>query len=79
MLTTALTTVAPKIAKLVAMLASDRDGEVLGAVRAIARTLKAASADFNDLAAAVARAEPPGRETPCVGQTSIRPNARHGS
>ena len=42
-MTTALTTVAPKIAKLVPMLASDRDGEVLGAVRALGRTLKAAT------------------------------------
>jgi hypothetical protein len=42
-----------KVAKLVRMLASDRDGEVLSAVGALRRTLGAGGADINDMAAAV--------------------------
>lgn len=47
----------PKLAKLIAVLSSDRDGEVVATVRAIGRTLKGAGADFHDLAKA-ATAEP---------------------
>jgi hypothetical protein len=43
-----------KVAKLVRMLASDRDGEVLAAVAALKRTLAAGGADLNDMAAAIA-------------------------
>jgi hypothetical protein len=39
-----------KVAKLVRLLASDRDGEVLAAVAALKRTLVASDADLNDLA-----------------------------
>jgi hypothetical protein len=42
-----------KVAKLVRLLASDRDGEVLAAVAALKRTLGAGGADINDLAAAL--------------------------
>lgn len=56
----------PKLAKLIAVLSSDRDGEVVATVRAIGRTLKGAGADFHDLAkaataepAAARRASPP--------------------
>jgi hypothetical protein len=49
----ALAPVAPKLAKLIPMLGSDRDGEALATVRAIERTLKAAGLDFHALAAAV--------------------------
>ena len=56
----------PKLAKLIAVLSSDRDGEVVATVRAIGRTLQGAGADFHDLAkaataepAAARRASPP--------------------
>jgi hypothetical protein len=39
-----------KVAKLVRLLASDRDGEVLATVAALKRTLAASGADLNDLA-----------------------------
>jgi hypothetical protein len=42
-----------RIAKLVRLLASDRDGEVLAAVAALKRTLAAGGADINDMAAAM--------------------------
>lgn len=42
-----------KVAKLVRMLASDRDGEVLAAVAALKRTLGAGGADINDMADAL--------------------------
>ena len=56
---TALTTVGPKLSKLIPLLASDKDGEVVATARAIGRTLAQAGADFHDLAAAIARTEPP--------------------
>jgi hypothetical protein len=43
--------IASKISKLLPLLASDKDGEVLGAARAIHRTLQSAGADLHDLAA----------------------------
>jgi hypothetical protein len=46
----ALTTVAPMIGKLIRLLASDRDGEVVASARALHRTLRNAGLDFNDLA-----------------------------
>src|SRR5262245_38313276 len=42
-----------KIAKLVRMLGSDNDGEVVASARAIGRMLEASSLDFNDLGDAV--------------------------
>lgn len=44
------TTILPRVAQLVRLFSSDRDGEVLGAVRAIGRTLNASGADFHALA-----------------------------
>jgi hypothetical protein len=44
------TTISSTVAKLIALLASDRDGEVLGAVAAMRRTLASESLDLNDLA-----------------------------
>ena len=41
------------MAKLIRLLASDVDGEVLAAVRALGRTLKAGGCDFHDLAGLV--------------------------
>jgi hypothetical protein len=43
-----------KVGKLVRLIASDRDGEVLAAVAALKRTLAAGGADINDMAAAIA-------------------------
>jgi hypothetical protein len=43
-----------KVAKLLRLLASNHDGEVLGAVCALKRTLAAGGADLNDMAAAIA-------------------------
>ena len=43
----------PALAKLIRLLASDVDGEVLAAVRALGRTLKASGCDFHDLAGLV--------------------------
>lgn len=42
-----------RVVKLLPMLASDKDGEVIAAVRAIDRTLKSARNDWHDLADAV--------------------------
>jgi hypothetical protein len=42
-----------KLAKLVPMLSSDRDGERIGAVSAIDRVLKSANLDWHDLAAQI--------------------------
>ncbi len=42
--------VRPVLAKLVRLLASDSDGEALGAVRALGRALRANGLDFHDLA-----------------------------
>ena len=39
----------PKVALLIPMLGSDQDGEVIGAARAIERTLKAVGCDWHDL------------------------------
>jgi hypothetical protein len=45
---------AEKAAKLIRLLGSDRDGEVLGAVHALRRTLDSAGHDLHSLAAIVA-------------------------
>lgn len=44
---------APKLKKLIPLLSSDQDGEVVAAVRALGRTLKAAGSDFHTLAEAM--------------------------
>jgi hypothetical protein len=51
----ALAPIAPKLAKLLPVLASPADGEVVGAARAIDRTLRANGCDWHDLAAALER------------------------
>jgi hypothetical protein len=48
----ALPTIAPKITKLLPMLSSSHDGEVVNTARAIERTLKGAGLDWHDLAKA---------------------------
>jgi hypothetical protein len=40
---------APKLAKLIPLLGSDKDGEVVAAARAIGRALQSAKADWHDL------------------------------
>jgi hypothetical protein len=62
---TALSPIAPKLAKLLPLLASDKDGEVVATARAIGRTLEAAGADFHDLAALISpesTPQPSGRQ-----------------
>lgn len=49
----ALAPVAPRLARLLRLLASDQDGEVIAAACAIGRTLKSVALDFHDLARAV--------------------------
>jgi hypothetical protein len=46
-----LATLTPRLGKLIPLLGSDRDGEVIGAARAIDRLLKSAGRDWHDLAA----------------------------
>jgi hypothetical protein len=48
----------PAVAKLIRLLASDVDGEVLAAVRALGRALKASGGDFHDLASIVEAPSP---------------------
>ena len=45
------TMLTPRLGKLVVLLGSDRDGEVIGAARAIDRVLKSSGRDWHDLAA----------------------------
>jgi hypothetical protein len=49
----ALVPIAGKVAKLIRLLASDRDGEVLSAVAALRRALESAGSDLHELAKAV--------------------------
>jgi len=56
---TDLKPIAGKLANFVRLLASDKDGEVVGAARALDRVLKSIGADFHDLAD---RVERPGGE-----------------
>jgi methionine synthase II (cobalamin-independent) len=48
----------------VRLLASNRDGEVLAAARALARILRSVGSDFHDLAALIESAEPAAGERP---------------
>jgi hypothetical protein len=48
----------PRIGQLIRLLASDKDGEVVAAARALGRTLKGIDQDFHDLAASVENATP---------------------
>ncbi|KAB0680068.1 hypothetical protein F6X38_09665 [Aureimonas leprariae] len=51
----ALAPIAPKLSKLLPLLGSDKDGEVIATARAIGRTLSAAGLDFHALAEAIER------------------------
>jgi hypothetical protein len=46
-------TITPTLAKLIVMLSSDRDGEILATVAAIGRVLAANRVDWHDFAAAM--------------------------
>lgn len=48
-----LVEIAPKLSKLIPLLASDQPGEVVSAAAAIQRTLKSAGCDFHDLVNAI--------------------------
>ena len=50
--------IAPKLSKLIPMLATDHDGEVVATVRAISRTLKGAGMDFHSLVDALCERRP---------------------
>ena len=61
--------VRPALAKLIRLLASDVDGEVLAAVRALGRALKASGSDFHDLAGLV---EAPSTSAEARAETNFR-------
>jgi len=70
---------AAKAGKLIRLLASDRDGEVLSATRALARTLRAAGPDFHALAEVVEtknEAQEKGKASPSQPASSWRRAAR---
>src|SRR4051794_21278435 len=50
--------IAPKLSKLIPMLATDHDGEVIATVRAISRTLNGAGLDFHSLVEALGEHKP---------------------
>jgi hypothetical protein len=53
----ALTPITDKVNKLIRLLSSDNDGEVLAAARALRRTLQTHGADLHTLAAAIERSD----------------------
>jgi hypothetical protein len=52
-MTAALAAIAPQLGKVVRLLASDRDGEVVAAARAIGRILRSNGLDWHDFAQAL--------------------------
>jgi hypothetical protein len=60
---TALASITPQLGKLVLLLSSNHDGEVLAAVRAIDRVLKSSRLSWHDLAQAICL--PPPAVHPC--------------
>jgi len=60
------TGIAPKLTKLLPLLGSDKDGEVLATVSAIARLLSGAGLDWHDLAALIEH----GYQTPARPQAN---------
>lgn len=55
----ALASIAPRVGQLIRLLASDRDGEVVAAARALKRTLTSVGQDFHALANSLERSSPP--------------------
>jgi hypothetical protein len=72
----ALSTIAPRITKLLPLLASDRDGEVVAAVRAIDRTLKAEGLDWHALAAVFAADDGTADAPPTWGSLGVESRIR---
>lgn len=58
-MTTALTAIAPRLRKLLLMLSSDHDGEVIAGARAIGRALRDSGLDWHHLADTVIRVDRP--------------------
>ncbi len=67
-----------KLAKLVRLLGSPQEGEVVAAARAIERTLASESLDLHDLVDALFPAKPPARSTTRGARPASRQRARHG-
>jgi hypothetical protein len=61
-MSSALAAIADKLGKLIRLLTSDCDGEVIGAARAITRTLDAAGLDIHALAAGIGGAPANGKK-----------------
>jgi hypothetical protein len=61
-----MTLIAPKLSKLIPMLATDHDGEVVATVRAISRTLKGAGLDFHNLVEALCERQPAHTSAPAA-------------
>jgi hypothetical protein len=59
---TRISTIAPKLRKLLLMLSSDQPGEVVAAVSAIERTLQAAGTDWHDLASELTKPATPAHD-----------------
>ncbi len=75
---TAIAEIAPKLSKLFPLLGSDKDGEVLAAVGAIRRMLRAHNLDLHDLAKAITATPQPThsfRRTPPPSPTAPTPSA----
>jgi hypothetical protein len=62
-MTAALPAIAPKLQRLIPMLATNHDGEVVATARAIGRTLQAAGLDWHDLAERLAAPTAPQSST----------------
>jgi hypothetical protein len=54
----ALASIAPRVGQLIRLLASDSDGEVVAAARALKRTLHSTGQDFHSLADSLERSAP---------------------
>jgi hypothetical protein len=74
-----LAIIAPRLTKLIPLLSSDHDGEVIATARAIGRTLQGAGLDFHSLVEALSihkptYAPPPARKEPAPAPqpTSLR-------
>src|SRR3954452_25215549 len=64
-----LSSASPMIGKLIPLLASDHDGEVITAARAIGRMLANKGYDWHDLAAAISGASPKGASPSWTGMS----------
>ena len=69
-----LAVVGPKLTKLILLLSSNQDGEVVAAARAIGRTLSGAGMDWHSLAKALSA--PPAQSAKPSNATSSEPKAK---